>query len=104
MGRIGITEMAIIILALSIYFLPSIIGRKHRNFSSILLLNLFLGWTFIGWIVSLIWAVSKEKKELTIINANNSVSDELQKLKQLLNDGTLSAEEFETEKKHLLKK
>lgn len=104
MGRIGIQEILIIIIPLFVYFLPSIIGRKQRNFSSILLLNLFLGWTLIGWVVALIWAVSKEKKETVIINSNNSVSDELQKLKLLFDNGTLTSEEFETEKKHLLKK
>jgi len=104
MGRIGISELLIIIIGLAIYFLPSIIGRKHRNFSSILLLNLFLGSTFIGWIVAIIWAVSKDKKETIIVNSSNNVSDELQKLKQLYDNGTLTAEEFETEKKHLLKK
>lgn len=104
MGRIGISELLIIILGLSIYFLPAIIGRKHRNFSSILLLNLFLGWTFIGWIVAIIWAVSKDKKETIIVDSNNNVSDELQKLKQLYDNGTLTAEEFETGKKHVLKK
>lgn len=41
-----------------IYFLPTIIAlvRHKRNTVSILLLNLFLGWTFIGWIIALVWA------------------------------------------------
>ena len=104
MGRIGIQEILIIIIPLIIYFIPSIVGRKQRNFNSILLLNIFLGWSIIGWVVALIWAVSKEKKETLIVNSSQSVSDELQKLKQLYDNGTLTAEEFETEKKHVLKK
>ena len=42
-----------------LYFLPSIIAlaRQKRDLLSIVLLNLFLGWTAIGWIVALIWAV-----------------------------------------------
>jgi len=41
-----------------IYFLPTIVAlvRHKRNVVSILLLNLFLGWTLIGWIVALGWA------------------------------------------------
>jgi T4 superinfection immunity protein len=41
-----------------IYFLPTIVAlvRHKRNVVSILLLNLFLGWTLIGWIVALVWA------------------------------------------------
>ena len=104
MGRIGLHEILIIIIPLIIYFIPSIVGRKQRNFTSILLLNIFLGWTLIGWVVALIWAVSKEKKKTIVVNSSNSISDELQKLKQLFDDGILTAEEFETEKKHLLKK
>lgn len=40
------------------YFLPSIIGlaRSKRDLLSIFLLNLFLGWTLIGWVVALVWA------------------------------------------------
>jgi hypothetical protein len=39
-----------------LYFLPSIIGRDKHNATSIFLLNLFFGWTGIGWIIALIWA------------------------------------------------
>lgn len=42
-----------------LYFLPSIVAlaRQKRDLVSILLLNFFLGWTAIGWVVALIWAV-----------------------------------------------
>jgi hypothetical protein len=43
---------------LLLYFLPSIIGRDKRDAAGIFLLNLLLGWTVIGWIIALIWAVS----------------------------------------------
>ena len=41
-----------------IYFLPTIVAlvRHKRNVVSIMLLNLFLGWTLIGWIIALLWA------------------------------------------------
>jgi Superinfection immunity protein len=44
------------------YFLPSIIAlaRSKRDTLAIFLLNLFLGWTFIGWIISLVWAVKAD--------------------------------------------
>jgi hypothetical protein len=40
------------------YFLPSIVAlvRSKRDVTAILLLNLLLGWTLIGWIVALVWA------------------------------------------------
>jgi Superinfection immunity protein len=44
------------------YFLPSIIAlaRNKRDITAIFLLNLFLGWSIIGWIVALVWAVKHD--------------------------------------------
>jgi hypothetical protein len=39
--------------------LPTIIAlaRRRHNTLAIFLLNFFLGWTFVGWVVSLVWSV-----------------------------------------------
>ena len=50
-----------LIFGFLLYFLPSIIGRDKRDAAGIFLVNLFLGWTVIGWIIALIWAVSGER-------------------------------------------
>lgn len=44
------------------YFLPSIIAmvRSKRDVTAIVLLNLFLGWTAIGWVVALVWALKHD--------------------------------------------
>jgi hypothetical protein len=44
------------------YFVPSIVAfsRKVRPRAGIALLNLFLGWTVLGWIGALIWACVAE--------------------------------------------
>jgi hypothetical protein len=44
------------------YFLPSIIAlaRNKRDIVAIVLLNFFLGWSVIGWVVALIWAVKHD--------------------------------------------
>ena len=44
------------------YFLPSIIAlvRSKRDTLAIFLLNLFLGWSVIGWIVALVWAAKND--------------------------------------------
>ena len=57
----GFVGIILFILSLAFYFLPTIIAlaRGHKNALAIALLNLFLGWTFIGWVVSLVWAVTK---------------------------------------------
>lgn len=53
----------IIVISL-LYFLPTLIAeiRGKVNASAIFVLNLFLGWTFIGWVVSLVWAFTKDKE------------------------------------------
>jgi hypothetical protein len=44
------------------YFLPSIIAlaRNKRDIAAIVLLNFFLGWSVIGWIIALVWAVKTD--------------------------------------------
>ena len=44
------------------YFLPSILAfaRSKRDATAILLLNIFLDWTVIGWVVALVWAVKTD--------------------------------------------
>lgn len=47
------------LVGVGIYFLPSLIAvaRQTHNTTGIFLLNLFLGWTGIGWIIALIMAL-----------------------------------------------
>jgi len=39
-----------------VYIIPTIFGRKKRKSAAIAVLNIYLGWTVIGWIVALVWA------------------------------------------------
>jgi len=43
-----------------LYFLPTMVGWKKRNAGAIFVLNLFLGWTFIGWVAALVWALCED--------------------------------------------
>jgi hypothetical protein len=51
--------MFVIGVTIAGYFFPSILAktRGHPNVLAIFLLNLLLGWTGLGWIGALIWAV-----------------------------------------------
>jgi uncharacterized integral membrane protein len=51
----------ILFIFLVIYFAPTINAwtRHHRNTTAITVLNIFLGWTFIGWVVALVWSYSE---------------------------------------------
>lgn len=53
----------IILVALVVYFIPTIIALSKQNVIAIFMLNLFLGWTFIGWVCALIWALCKEPEK-----------------------------------------
>lgn len=50
-------------LILIAYIMPAAIAshRKCKATAAIAIVNVFLGWTFIGWVVALAWAVSGEK-------------------------------------------
>ena len=49
-------------ISLAIYFIPIIIAyvRRHNNFTTICLLTVFTGWTFLGWLASLLWALNSD--------------------------------------------
>jgi hypothetical protein len=44
-----------------LYFLPAILGRDKSDATGIFLLNLFLGWTLIGWVAAFIWAIAADR-------------------------------------------
>jgi hypothetical protein len=55
---------AVLITLLSLfYFLPFAIAfhKKRTNTGAIFALNLFLGWSLIGWVVALVWALKDEQ-------------------------------------------
>jgi Superinfection immunity protein len=49
---------ALLTVAFAVYFLPALVAwhRRHQHTMAIFVTNLFLGWTFIGWVVALVWA------------------------------------------------
>lgn len=50
----------LIALAVGVYFFPTWIAayRNHTSAGGIVVINCFLGWTVLGWIIVLAWAVS----------------------------------------------
>jgi len=55
---------AVLLTLLSLfYFLPFAIAfnKKRANSGAIFALNLFLGWSLIGWVVALVWAMKDEQ-------------------------------------------
>ncbi len=50
---------------LALYFLPTIVAErsKKENLNSIFVVNFFLGWTLIGWVIALAWAFAHDNKK-----------------------------------------
>lgn len=63
MATLGLMVMGV---GVGMYFIPTIAGfiRNKSNKMAILILNLFLGWTLLGWVVALVWAFTKDEKKL----------------------------------------
>lgn len=98
MSGISVWQLFIVIPMIIGYILPSIIVLKngHKNKLLIILLNLFAGWTFIGWVIALIWAIKLPK-----IN-NISSADEIEKLHNLKEKGIITESDFNRQKKDLI--
>lgn len=60
----------IVIFAVSgfAYMSPTIIAyrRGHHNWEAIGAVNMFLGWTILGWIAALIWALTKRPESAAL--------------------------------------
>jgi len=54
------TGIPLILFASIIYFAPTLIAsfRGHHNANPIFVINLFAGWTVVGWIGCLAWSLS----------------------------------------------
>lgn len=50
------------VLGIGAYLLPAIvaISRKHQNAGAVMTLNLFLGWSILGWVIALVWACTNK--------------------------------------------
>jgi hypothetical protein len=61
----SLTTVIVLILIVFIYMLPSLIAysREHPHRDLVVVFNIFLGWTLIGWIVVFLWAALARVEE-----------------------------------------
>ncbi|MEO7029426.1 MAG: superinfection immunity protein [Acidobacteriaceae bacterium] len=59
-----LTLVLVCVALFVIHFLPTFVARNRhvQNFWWIFLINLFFGWTLIGWIIALVWALQDDPK------------------------------------------
>jgi Superinfection immunity protein len=50
---------ALFVGVLAFYFLPALVAdlRGAKHVDAIAAINLFLGWTLVGWLAALVWAL-----------------------------------------------
>jgi hypothetical protein len=63
-----------VLLSLFLYFLPAYLARNKPDFTSILILNILAGWTFIGWIIALVWALSPVRQQQVAAQAQSTAA------------------------------
>jgi hypothetical protein len=57
------------IAALPVYFVPTIVAllRMPKNYGAAIVIDVFLGWTFIGWVVALAMACSSRPQPQYVV-------------------------------------
>ncbi len=58
--------VALTALLVAAYFLPTVIAfeRQVPNRNWVLALNVFVGWTFAGWVIALLMASSRSRENV----------------------------------------
>lgn len=87
-------------IGIAVYLLPTIVGSSKSNIGAIFVLNLFLGWTLIGWVVALVWALTNDDPK--VVAPQPDKIDQLKKLKELKDSGVLTETEYTTQKAKIL--
>jgi hypothetical protein len=84
------TFLLVLLVAFCLYFLPSIVAssRKHRDKNSICILNIFLGWTLLFWVICLVWAASGnvEKDDDNLDDLKRRLDEAEDELEELRSD------------------
>lgn len=111
-GAFGLTIAALCLIP---YFLPTIIAmmRSHPGSGGIFVVNFFLGWTLLGWIVCLVWALSGNNQPYNTYDnyppypsqadSQDRIIAQLNQLQKLRDEGALTEEEFNRQKASILR-
>jgi hypothetical protein len=99
------SAVILVVPLVALYFLPTLIAaaRHKANQGQVLVVNLFLGWSLIGWVVALTMAVGANVPAGQVTSQLLSTALELEKLADLEESGILSTKEYVKAKAKLLR-
>lgn len=69
------TDMTVFTIAFAVlaivYFIPTAVAvsRGHHQMPAIVAMNILLGWTLLGWIAALIWALTAVRQPVQVMYA-----------------------------------
>lgn len=54
----------LVLIFVGLYFLPTILAvvRKNRRVAQIVVINAFLGWTCVAWVLTLAWSLEPQER------------------------------------------
>jgi len=57
-----------LLIGLLVYFVPTYVARRRKkeDFWAIAALNVFLGWSIVGWVGALVWALMKDRPKVSV--------------------------------------
>lgn len=66
-GGIGMPELFVVFglfTCCALYFLPTYFAatRQHSKKAAVIALNIFAGWTFLGWVGALVWSLLEDNR------------------------------------------
>lgn len=76
LGLASLAFWVFLIVGAVLYFVPAIVAmtRHHPNTAAIVILNLLAGWTFIGWVGSLVWSLTTPQASNTTVYVQPGVT------------------------------
>lgn len=102
-GMGGGMLLVVLLVSFLVYFLPSFVAKGNNNFNTVLIVNILLGWTLLGWVIAFILAFA-DSKSTVVVNASKADKyDQLQRLNELREKGVITTEEFIVEKEKIMK-